>query len=66
MVDTRILKKTQASFDARAINALFCAIDKAEFNKVSTCTTSYEIWNLLEVTHEETSQVKESKISRLT
>lgn len=59
-------EKKQASLDARAINALFCAVDQTEFNRVSTCTTSHEVWKLLEVTHEGTTQVKESKISRLT
>lgn len=36
-----------------------------EFNCVCLCQTAKEIWTLLEVTNEGTSQVKESKISLL-
>ena len=44
---------------------LFCALDKNEFNRVSMCTTAYEIWHTLKVTHEGTNKVKQSKISML-
>ena len=47
------------------MNALFCALDKNEFNRVSMATSAYEIWHTLEVTHEGTNKVKESKISVL-
>src|SRR5436190_8595777 len=51
--------------NAKAMNALFCALERNEFNKVSNCQTAHEIWHILEVTHEGTSRVKESKISVL-
>ncbi|XP_020253643.1 uncharacterized protein LOC109830695 [Asparagus officinalis] len=44
------------------MNALFCALDKNKFNRVSTATSAYDIWYTLEVTHEGTNKVKESKI----
>ena len=45
------------------MNALFCALDRNEFNRVSTCETAYDIWHTLEITYEGTSRVKESKIN---
>src|SRR5205809_7028065 len=47
------------------MNALFCALERNEFNRVSNCKTAHKIWHILEVTHEDTSRVKESKISVL-
>ena len=44
------------------MTALFCAIDVNEFNRVSTCKSAHEIWHNLEVTHEGTNKVKQSKI----
>ena len=47
------------------MNVLFCALDKNEFNRVSICEMTFDIWHTLEVTHEGTSRVKESKINLL-
>ena len=47
------------------MNALFCALDKNEFNQVSTCETTFDIWHTLEITHEGISRVKDSKINIL-
>ena len=60
-----LVEKTKANLDSKAINALFCAMDKNEFNRVSTSTSAFSIWHTLEVTHEGTSKVKDSKISVL-
>ncbi|GKV32437.1 hypothetical protein SLEP1_g41046 [Rubroshorea leprosula] len=49
----------------KAINMLQCALNPTEFHRVSECDMTKEIWDMLEVTHEGTSQVKESKINRL-
>ena len=51
--------------NAKVMNILYCALDSTEFNRISICTTAQKIWNKLEVTHEETSQVKSSKINLL-
>ncbi|GAV92659.1 UBN2 domain-containing protein, partial [Cephalotus follicularis] len=36
-----------------------------EFNRISSCDSAKQMWNLLEITYEGTNQVKESKISML-
>ena len=59
------LEKKTFSLNAKAMNALFCALDKNEFNQVSTCETTFDIWNTLEITHEGTNRVKDSKINLL-
>src|SRR5436853_3509809 len=58
-------EKKLVQTNAKAMNAFFCALDKNEFNRVSTCKSAHDIWHILEVTHEGTSKVKESKISVL-
>ena len=57
------VKRVQVNF--KAINTLHCALNPTEFNRISTCKTEKEIWDKLKVTHERTSQVKESKIALL-
>ena len=47
------------------MNALFYALDKNEFNRISTCETTFDIWRTLEITHEGTSRVKDSKVNIL-
>ncbi|CAL9075029.1 unnamed protein product [Musa textilis] len=47
------------------MNVLFCALDKNEFNWISTCETAFDIWRTLEITHEGTSRVKDSKVNLL-
>ncbi|KAH9751296.1 hypothetical protein KPL71_014237 [Citrus sinensis] len=60
------LEKRKASLNSKAMNAFFCALDKKEFHRVSSCESANEIWHKLEVVYEGTNQVKESKISRFT
>ncbi|KAH9715535.1 Integrase catalytic domain-containing protein [Citrus sinensis] len=60
------LEKRKASLNSKTMNALFCALDKKEFHRVSSCESANEIWHKLEVVYEGTNQVKESKISRYT
>ena len=57
--------KRSAQLNAKAMNVLYCALDANEFNRISVCTSAKEIWDTLEVAHEETNQVKESKINML-
>ncbi|KAH9734285.1 hypothetical protein KPL71_017316 [Citrus sinensis] len=59
-------EKRKASLNSKAMNVLFCALDKKEFYRVSSCESANEIWHKLEVVYEGTNQVKESKISRYT
>ena len=57
------LKRVQVNY--KVINTLHYALNPTEFNRISTCKTAKEIWDKLKVTHEGTSQVKESKIALL-
>ena len=61
--DENDLKMLQSNF--KAMNVLYCALDPNEYNRISSCESAKEIWDMLEVTHEGTSQVKESKINIL-
>ena len=58
-------KKNQFSLNGKAMNIIYCALDRTEFNRISGCETAKSIWDMLEVTHEGTSRVKDSKISIL-
>ena len=60
------LEKKTISLNFKATNALFYALDKKEFHRMSNCESAKEIWNKLEVIYDETNQVKKSKISRYT
>ena len=48
--------------NSRAIYIIVCSIDRNEYNRVSQCKTAKEVWRILEVTHEGTNQVKDSKV----
>ncbi|GAV89534.1 UBN2 domain-containing protein, partial [Cephalotus follicularis] len=51
--------------NSKAKHVLFCAVGPNEFNRISSCDSAKEMWDLLEVTYEGTNQVKESRISML-
>ena len=51
--------------NGKAMHTLYRALDVNKFNRISDCEMAKEIWYKLEVTHEGTSQVKESKINIL-
>ena len=57
------IKKVQVNF--KVINTLHCALNPTKFNCISPCKITKEIWDKFKVTHEGTSQVKESKIALL-
>ena len=65
MNDCNELVKKTFTLIAKAMNTLFHALDKNEFNRVSICETCFDIWHTIEITHESTSRVKESKINLL-
>ena len=54
-----------SQLNAKSLNVLYYALDMNEFNRISTCSSIKEIWDRLEIIHEDTNQVKESKISML-
>ncbi|GAV83837.1 UBN2 domain-containing protein, partial [Cephalotus follicularis] len=51
--------------NSKAKHVLFCAVGPNEFNRISSCDSAKQMWDLLEVTYEGTNQVKESKRSML-
>src|SRR3954471_14551680 len=51
--------------DKKAISLLHGALSMDEFFRVSTCTTSKEIWDTLVETHEGTAEVKRSRLNTL-
>ena len=51
--------------DAKAKNSLYCALSPSEFEKISTCDMAKDIWDKLQVAHEGTNQVKETRINIL-
>jgi hypothetical protein len=46
--------------------AFFCTLNHVEFTRVKNYKMVFEIWKLMEVTHKETSQVKDYKLISLT
>ena len=54
----------ESSINAKALNHLYCAIDRGQINKLPEFNNAYELWKSLETINEGTSQIKESKINR--
>ena len=54
------LDRKNMSLNSKAMNVLFCALDKKDFHRVSNCSNAYEIWRKLEVVYEETTNEEES------
>ena len=75
LVENRRVPKEENEYDendfkmvqlnAKAKHTLYCALHPSEFNRISSCDTAKQIWDKLEVTHEGTNQVKESRINML-
>ncbi|KAL4346900.1 hypothetical protein GQ457_17G010890 [Hibiscus cannabinus] len=51
--------------NAKAMHLLFCALGPNEYGRVSSCSNAKVIWDKLNVTHEGTNEVKETKIGLL-
>ena len=51
--------------NAMAVKLLHCGLGPHEHNRVMGCKNAKEIWDLLQVTHEGTNEVKRSKIDLL-
>ncbi|XP_070047102.1 uncharacterized protein [Nicotiana tomentosiformis] len=49
----------------RAKKILVCSIGPDEYNRISACQSAKEIWEALQIAHEGTTQVKQSKIDML-
>ncbi|XP_049366103.1 uncharacterized protein LOC125830957 [Solanum verrucosum] len=53
------MKKIEKNYKAKKLPV--CGIGPNEYNKISACKTTKEIWDCLKTNHEGTTQVKESK-----
>ena len=58
------LKKVE--LNAKAINVMCCTISFEEYRKISQCKTTKEMWDKLEITHEGTRQIRQTKADMLT
>ena len=57
--------KVLLSKNARAKHYLFCGLDRDIFNSVENASSAHDIWKILEVTHQGTNSMKETKINIL-
>ena len=54
-----------ASYNSRALNAIYNGASMSESRRISTCTTVKEAWDILQTVHEKTDIVKQSKLQKL-
>ena len=59
-------QKEAASFNSKAMNAIFNAISIREFKRISNVDISHTTWNILQTVHEGTKVVKINKLQQLT
>lgn len=57
---------SNSNFNSKGLNAIFMAVPQEEFKRISMCEIANEAWDILEVTHEGTKTVKNSKLQLLT
>ena len=57
--------KILISKNARAKHYLFCSLDRDIFNSIENASSAHDIWRMLEITHQGTSSMKETKINIL-
>ncbi|MQM05993.1 hypothetical protein Taro_038815 [Colocasia esculenta] len=57
--------KKKISLNYKAKSILCCALSKKEFNHISACKSSMEMWEKLRITYEGTDKVKETRIDIL-
>ncbi|MGV8048374.1 hypothetical protein PJP07_29655, partial [Mycobacterium kansasii] len=55
-------QKSENSGNAKALNAITCALSPDEFKRIISCENAKQAWDVLEMTHEGTSIVKKSKV----
>ncbi|MQM15214.1 hypothetical protein Taro_048156 [Colocasia esculenta] len=53
------------SLNCKAKSILYCALRKKEFNRVSACKSTMEMWEKLRITYDGTDKVKEIRIDIL-
>nr|XP_010322045.1 uncharacterized protein LOC101268110 [Solanum lycopersicum] len=64
-IQIKNLDKLAIQNNAKAKKILICGIGPDEYNRISSCQDAKAIWETLQTAHEETTQVKKSKIDNL-
>ena len=59
-------QKEVATFNNKAMNAIFNAVSMEEFKRISNVEVTYTAWNILQTVHEGTKAVKINKLQQLT
>ena len=59
-------QKEAATFNSKAMNAIFNAISMEEFKRISNVEVAHTAWNILQTVHEGTKAVKINKLQQLT
>ncbi|XP_035541467.1 uncharacterized protein LOC118344558 [Juglans regia] len=57
---------SECGWNNKGLNAIFMAVSQEEFKRISMCENCKQAWDILEVTHEGTKAVKNSKLQMLT
>ena len=55
-------QKEAATFNNKAMNAIFNAVSMEEFKKISNVEVAHIAWNILQTVHEGTNAVKINKL----
>ena len=59
-------QKEAATFNSKAMNAIFNAVSMEEFKRISNVEVAHTAWNILRTVHEGTKAVKINKLQQLT
>ena len=59
-------QKESATFNNKAMNAIFNTVSMEEFKRISNVEVTYTAWNILQIVHEDTKVVKINKLQQLT
>ncbi|XP_075652967.1 uncharacterized protein LOC142623435 [Castanea sativa] len=59
-------QKEAASFNSKAMNAIFNVVSMEEFKRISNVEIAHTAWNILQTMHEGTKAVKINKLQQLT
>ena len=54
--------KNKIQFNSKASYVFVCAMDINEYNRISQCKTTKDVWRVLEITHKGINQVKDFKV----
>ena len=55
-------QKEAAAFNSKAMNAIFNAVSMEEFKRISNVEVAHTAWNILQIVHEGTKDVKINKL----